>query len=199
MNPMTDMFDFNKNMEQFSKFDAGLRQRGPMKAFTDMQAKYRAVAIEALNKNVELTTAWMTRRRERRDDAHDRRKPSRPPTPRKPANWPRPRCRTSRPACWPTLKSRRKPRPSCSTPSSLPTPKAVEEAAGRTKAAIKPPPRKPRKPQSTNRNIRARIGRIRPPVPIFLFRIRVKLQSRSASGTCSLRCRVHLPVRPKPS
>lgn len=60
MNPMTDMFDFNKNMEQFSKMMPDFANAGPMKAFTDMQAKYRAVAIEALNKNVELTTAWMT-------------------------------------------------------------------------------------------------------------------------------------------
>ena len=59
MNPMTDMFDFNKNMEQFSKFMPDFANAGPMKAFTDMQAKYRAVAIEVLNKNVELTTAWM--------------------------------------------------------------------------------------------------------------------------------------------
>ena len=28
MNPMTDMFDFNKNIEQFSKFMPGFRQRG---------------------------------------------------------------------------------------------------------------------------------------------------------------------------
>ena len=60
MNPMTDMFDFNKNFEQFSKMMPDFANAGPMKAFTDMQAKYRAVAIEALNKNVELTTAWMT-------------------------------------------------------------------------------------------------------------------------------------------
>ena len=60
MNPMTDMFDFNKKMEQFSKFVPDFVNAAPLKAFTDMQAKYRAVAIEALNKNVELTTAWMT-------------------------------------------------------------------------------------------------------------------------------------------
>ncbi len=60
MNPMTDMFDFNKNFEQFSKMMPDFANAGPVKAFTDMQAKYRAVAIEALNKNVELTTAWMT-------------------------------------------------------------------------------------------------------------------------------------------
>lgn len=60
MNPMTDMFDFNKNMEQFTKFMPDFANAAPMKAFADMQAKYRAVAIEALNKNVELTTAWMT-------------------------------------------------------------------------------------------------------------------------------------------
>ncbi len=60
MNPMTDMFDFNKNLEQFSKMMPDFANAAPMKAFTDMQAKYRAVAIEALNKNVELTTAWMT-------------------------------------------------------------------------------------------------------------------------------------------
>jgi len=60
MNPMTDMFDFNKNFEQFSKMMPDFANAGPMKAFADMQAKYRAVAIEVLNKNVELTTAWMT-------------------------------------------------------------------------------------------------------------------------------------------
>jgi len=60
MNPMTDMFDFNKNMEQFTKFMPDFANAAPLKAFADMQAKYRAVAIEALNKNVELTTAWMT-------------------------------------------------------------------------------------------------------------------------------------------
>lgn len=59
MNPMTDMFDFNKNMEQFTKYMPDFANAGPMKAFTEMSAKYRAVAIEALNKNVELTTAWM--------------------------------------------------------------------------------------------------------------------------------------------
>jgi len=59
MNPMTDMFDFNKNMEQFTKFMPDFASASPLKAFTEMQAKYRAVAIEAMNKNVELTTAWM--------------------------------------------------------------------------------------------------------------------------------------------
>ena len=60
MNPMTDMFDFTKSFEQFSKFTPDFANAAPMKAFNDMAAKYRAVAIEALNKNVELTTAWMT-------------------------------------------------------------------------------------------------------------------------------------------
>ncbi len=59
MNPMTDMFDFNKNLEQFSKFVPDFANAAPLKAFADMQAKYREVAVEALNKNVELTTAWM--------------------------------------------------------------------------------------------------------------------------------------------
>jgi hypothetical protein len=59
MNPMTDMFDFTKNFEQFSKFAPDFANASPLKAFTDMAAKYRAVAIEAMNKNVELTTAWM--------------------------------------------------------------------------------------------------------------------------------------------
>ncbi|MEQ1610455.1 MAG: hypothetical protein ABL956_16030 [Hyphomonadaceae bacterium] len=59
MNQMTDMFDFTKSFEQFSKFTPDLANAMPLKAFTDMAAKYRAVAIEALNKNVELTTAWM--------------------------------------------------------------------------------------------------------------------------------------------
>lgn len=60
MNQMTDMFDFTKSFEQFSKFTPDFANAAPMKAFNDMAAKYRAVAIEALNKNVELTTAWMT-------------------------------------------------------------------------------------------------------------------------------------------
>ncbi len=60
MNPMTDMFDFTKSFEQFSKFTPDFANAAPMKAFNDMAAKYRAVAIETLNKNVELTTAWMT-------------------------------------------------------------------------------------------------------------------------------------------
>jgi hypothetical protein len=59
MNPMTDMFDFTKSFEQFSKFQPDFANAAPLKAFTDMAAKYRAVAIEAMNKNVELTTAWM--------------------------------------------------------------------------------------------------------------------------------------------
>jgi len=59
MNPMTDLFDFNKNMEQFSKFMPDFANATPLKAFTDLSAKYREVAVEALNKNVELTTAWM--------------------------------------------------------------------------------------------------------------------------------------------
>ena len=59
MNPMTDMFDFNKNMEQFTKFMPDFANAAPLKAFTDIQAKYREVAVEALNRNVELTTAWM--------------------------------------------------------------------------------------------------------------------------------------------
>lgn len=59
MNPMTDMFDFNKNFEQFTKFAPDFVNAAPLKAFTDIAAKYREVAVEALNKNVELTTAWM--------------------------------------------------------------------------------------------------------------------------------------------
>jgi len=60
MNPMADMFDFNKNFEQFSKFTTpDFANAAPFKAFNDMAAKYREVAVEALNKNVELTTAWM--------------------------------------------------------------------------------------------------------------------------------------------
>lgn len=59
MNPMTDMFDFTKNFEQFQKMVPDFANAAPLKAFADMQAKYREVAVEALNKNVELTTAWM--------------------------------------------------------------------------------------------------------------------------------------------
>ncbi len=59
MNSMTDMFDFNKNLEAFTKFYPDFANAAPMKAATDIAAKYRAVAVEAMNKNVELTTAWM--------------------------------------------------------------------------------------------------------------------------------------------
>ena len=59
MNPMADMFDFNKNLEQFTKFAPDFANAAPLKAFNDIAAKYREVAVEALNKNVELTTAWM--------------------------------------------------------------------------------------------------------------------------------------------
>ena len=59
MNPMTDMFDFNKNLEQFTKFAPDFANAAPLKAFTDMSTKYREVVVEVLNKNVELTTAWM--------------------------------------------------------------------------------------------------------------------------------------------
>jgi hypothetical protein len=59
MTPMTDMFDFNKNFEQFSKYMPDFANAAPLKAFNDISAKYREVAVEALNKNVELTTAWM--------------------------------------------------------------------------------------------------------------------------------------------
>jgi hypothetical protein len=59
MNPMTEMFDFNKNMEQFQKYMPDFANAGPFKAATDIAAKYREVAVEALNKNIELTTAWM--------------------------------------------------------------------------------------------------------------------------------------------
>jgi len=59
MNPMTNVFDFNKNFEQLSKMAPEFAGPGAMKAFSDMQAKYREVAIEALQQNVELTAAWM--------------------------------------------------------------------------------------------------------------------------------------------
>lgn len=59
MTPMTDMFDFNKNFEAFTKFSPDFANAAPFKAFNDISAKYREVAVEALNKNVELTTAWM--------------------------------------------------------------------------------------------------------------------------------------------
>ena len=51
MNPMTDMFDFSKSFEQFSKFQPDFANAAPLKAFTDMAAKYRAVTIEAMNKD----------------------------------------------------------------------------------------------------------------------------------------------------
>ena len=59
MNSMTDMFDFSKNMESFSKFYPDFANAAPLKAMTDMTTKFRTVAVEAMNKNVELTTAWM--------------------------------------------------------------------------------------------------------------------------------------------
>jgi hypothetical protein len=59
MNPMTDMFDFSKSFEQFSKFQPDFANASPAESLHDMAAKYRAVTIEAMNKNVELTTAWM--------------------------------------------------------------------------------------------------------------------------------------------
>jgi hypothetical protein len=59
MYPMADMFDFNKNLEQFTKFAPDFANAAPLKAFNDIAAKYREVAVEALNRNVELTTAWM--------------------------------------------------------------------------------------------------------------------------------------------
>lgn len=59
MTPMTDIFDFNKNMEQFSKYMPDFANSAPLKAMNDLSAKYREVAIEAMNRNIELTTAWM--------------------------------------------------------------------------------------------------------------------------------------------
>jgi hypothetical protein len=59
MNSMNDMFDVNKNFEAFTKFAPDFANAAPLKAFTDITAKYREVAIEAMNRNVELTTAWM--------------------------------------------------------------------------------------------------------------------------------------------
>jgi hypothetical protein len=65
MNPMTEMFDFNKNMEAFAKFYPDMAGAPPVKAMTDMAEKYRTVTLEAMNRNMELTTAWM------RDAARD--------------------------------------------------------------------------------------------------------------------------------
>lgn len=63
MTPVADFFDFNKNLEAFQKFypdmTGAMGAATPFKAATDILAKYRAVTVEALNKNVELTTAWM--------------------------------------------------------------------------------------------------------------------------------------------
>lgn len=58
MNPMNDMFDINKNFENLSKFypTFGADQ---FKTATDFAAKCREVAVDTLNKHVELTTAWM--------------------------------------------------------------------------------------------------------------------------------------------
>ncbi|MEZ5939086.1 MAG: hypothetical protein R3C52_12855 [Hyphomonadaceae bacterium] len=56
---VADMFDFNKNMEQFAKFYPDFANGAPFKTATDFAAKCREVAVDAMNKNVELTTAWM--------------------------------------------------------------------------------------------------------------------------------------------
>lgn len=59
INPMNEYFDFTKNMEAFTKFYPDMTSAGPMKTATDFAAKYREVAVNALNSHVELTTAWM--------------------------------------------------------------------------------------------------------------------------------------------
>jgi len=64
MNPMTDYFDMSKfdmskQFESFTKMVPDFTSSAQFKAATDMAAKYREVAVEAMNKNVELTTAWM--------------------------------------------------------------------------------------------------------------------------------------------
>jgi hypothetical protein len=59
MNPMPDYFDFTKQFENFSKMTPDFASTAQFKAAADMAAKYREVAIEAMTKNVELTTAWM--------------------------------------------------------------------------------------------------------------------------------------------
>lgn len=59
MNAMTDMFDFSKNFENFAKLSPELASMPTMKAFNEMAAKYREVAVEALHRNVELTADWM--------------------------------------------------------------------------------------------------------------------------------------------
>lgn len=60
-NPMADMFDFQKNMDNFSKFfpTADFSAAAPLKAVTDLASKCREVTTEALNRHVDLTTAWM--------------------------------------------------------------------------------------------------------------------------------------------
>ncbi len=77
MNPMTDMFDFTKNFEQFTKFAA---RTSPTPArsrrFNDMAAKYRAVAIEALQQERRADDRLDDGRRQRRDDPPDGRNPA---------------------------------------------------------------------------------------------------------------------------
>ena len=106
MNPMADMFDFQKNMDNFSKFfpTADFGAATPLKAVTDFAAKYREVTTEALNRHVELTTAWM------KDAAKDA--TTLKPTPRKPVKSPRRPSRTFLRASSLMPKSQRKPRPS---------------------------------------------------------------------------------------
>lgn len=59
MTPMTDYFDFTKNFEAFAKMYPDFSNAAPLKAATDFAAKYREVAVAAMNSHVELTTAWM--------------------------------------------------------------------------------------------------------------------------------------------
>lgn len=59
MTPQADYFDFSKNMEAFTRMVPDFAGQGPFKAANDFAARYREVTVEALNRNVELTTAWL--------------------------------------------------------------------------------------------------------------------------------------------
>ena len=141
MNPMADMFDFNKNFEQFTKFQPDFFNATPFKAFTDISAKYREVAVEALNKNVELTTAWM------RDAAKDATTlmtvEAQPAAYAKKAGEVAQAAMQDIPArLFAYAEVAKKAQTEIFDTVVAVTPKAVEEAAERTKAAAKAAPKK---------------------------------------------------------
>jgi hypothetical protein len=59
MNPMADMFSFGKNMDAFSKLYPAFADAPAYKSMTDAAAKCRDLAVEAMQRNLDLTTNWM--------------------------------------------------------------------------------------------------------------------------------------------